>query len=422
MTVSVSDYGAIGDGKLLETKAIQAAIDDVAAKGGGCVNVPAGIYLTGTIWLRDNIELHLEPGATLLGSTNMDDYNALDAYPQNYSWLPEKWVGKHLILAVNCQNVSITGTGTIDGNSGFFLEPPENPPKLRRSYGWNLGLRTSRDLSIMRPGQTIVFCECDKVLVNGIRIMNSSCWSCFIYGCNDVVVENVFIKNPPDSVNSDGIDIDCSRNVMVSNCNIDTGDDAITLRGSSRHLKEDKPCENVTVTNCVLACSVCGFRIGVGNGCIRNASISNIVIHRAGTGFLIQSCYSSGRGVDISNINVSNIRIVNTGYPVRVVTGQPEAIGLIKNIFFNGFYGECFADIKVQGNDNAQPDNISFKNFDLHVVKSPYCLAEKECYPARFLTIEKAGNVIFKDFHAYYDEDALPFWQDGALDALPINY
>ena len=100
MEYFVSSYGADPSGKNLSTAAIQAAIDACAENGGGCVTVPNGTYVIGTLWLKSHVELYLEQGAVLKASTNMDDYNELDAYPQNYSWLPEEWVGKHLIITV----------------------------------------------------------------------------------------------------------------------------------------------------------------------------------------------------------------------------------------------------------------------------------------------------------------------------------
>ena len=112
MNTNILDFGAMGDGVTPCTGKIQAAIDACAASGGGRVTVPAGTYLTGTLWLRSHVELHLGHGSVLKGSTELDDYNALDAYEQNFSCQnPEEWVGKHLVLAVECEDVALTGSG-----------------------------------------------------------------------------------------------------------------------------------------------------------------------------------------------------------------------------------------------------------------------------------------------------------------------
>ena len=109
MNINILTTGAMADGVTLNTESIQKAIDLCAENGGGRVEVPAGTFVTGTIWLKSHVELYLEQGAVLKASTNMDDYNELDAYPQNYSWLPEEWVGKHLIITVGQTDVAIAG-------------------------------------------------------------------------------------------------------------------------------------------------------------------------------------------------------------------------------------------------------------------------------------------------------------------------
>ena len=162
MNTNILDFGAIGDGKTLCTAQIQAAIDACAESGGGTVTVPAGRYLTGTIWLRSNVELHLCHASVLRGSDNLDDYNAEDAYEQNFSFpKEEQWVGKHLILAIECKNVALTGTGTIDGSADAFMGELE----FKSVHTWRAGIRFAKDKEKFRPGQLICFVECEKVLV-----------------------------------------------------------------------------------------------------------------------------------------------------------------------------------------------------------------------------------------------------------------
>src|SRR5690625_68544 len=114
---NVKDYGAVGSGEVKDTEAIQQTIDACAAAGGGTVLLPAGRYLSGTIYLKSNMNLHLSGGATLVGSTDREDYNADDVFPENYASVRDQATGAHLIIAYLQVNVSITGTGTIDGNS-----------------------------------------------------------------------------------------------------------------------------------------------------------------------------------------------------------------------------------------------------------------------------------------------------------------
>ena len=407
---NILDFGATPDGITINTNAIQKAIDAAASQGGGQVIIPAGTYLTGTLRLKDNIDLHFEPGAILVASQNLDDYNKLEEYPQNWGSQKEQWRGAHLIIAIGKKNVSITGRGIIDGSGDAFYEPSVENPPLRHNYAWSWGLRFSKDKEKLRPGQMLVFCECQNVLLSSFQIRNSPCWCCYLIGCQDAVVENLLIRNPRDAANSDGIDIDCCQNVMVSNCNIETGDDAITLRGHEKVLGRHAPCENVTITNCVLGCSVCAFRIGVGSGTIRNVVISNIVIRRAARGFLVQSAYSPNTGVDIYDISVSNIRFDHTANPVRIQSGYPDTTATIHDLTFDGLYGNCYANIAVTGQVLTRPHDIRFTNCRFHIVKPPVRLADQQDYPKHFLAISLAENIIARDVVFTQDEDARPFW------------
>ena len=311
MNVIVTDFGALGDEVTLNTDFIQKAIDACYASGGGRVTVPAGIYKTGTLWLRDHVELHLESGAELLASDNLNDYNPTDAYEQNFDCLKEGWVGKHLIIAHEIEDTAITGLGRINGNLHAFVYRVDSSPE--RVYGWCHGRSALRDEKQPRPGQLICFIECRDVKVTDVNVVDSPCWSIFLHGCERVQIRGVKIKNPIWMLNSDGIDIDSSRLVTVSDCIIETGDDAITLRGCEQRLKNKNiHCEHVTVTNCVLSTGICAFRIGVGYGLIRNVTISNIAIERCLNIAQFCTAYSENGKVDIENILISNVCADNT--------------------------------------------------------------------------------------------------------------
>ncbi len=408
----ITDYGAVGDGKTVNNVAIQNAIEACSQAGGGTVVVPAGLFITGTLWLRNNVELHLSNGATLRGSPNLDDYNRDDAFPQNLHSEQEKWNGSHLILAVEVQNVAITGPGCIDGNCEAFYQvtvPPRKP-----SFTWSYGHRVApQDPIRLRLGQMIMFSECRDIRMRDLELRNSSCWACLFHGCEDVFVSGLKIRNPIDGGTTDGIDIDCCRNVIVRDCNISTGDDCITLRGSFRVLKNKRGiCENVAISNCVLDTSVCAFRLGVGEGCIRNVAISNIVIRRASTGFLLQSAYSARapRGVDIAEIAINNIQAQNLAYPVRIISGYAAATAKIQKIRINGFYGECYGNCVLQGSPLTRPQDIRLSNFALTVVASPIALESAEDYPRHFLEIGSVDNLTLDNFHLHWQEQD-PTWQ-----------
>lgn len=388
----ITDFGAVADGRTVNTTAIQAAVDACAAGGGGMVLVPPGTFVTGTIWLRDHVELHLEKGAVLLGSPNLDDYNTDDAFEQNMFFEREQWNGSHLILAVEVTDVAVTGSGCIDGNGPVFFEA-EAPPRPPR-FGWSQGIRHARDKVRLRPGQMLFFCECSDVRVTGLTLRNACSWTCIFYGCEDVIASGLRIENPPDAANTDGIGIDCCRQVVVSDCLIRTGDDAITLRGNPLRLKDKtRVCEDVAISNCVLDTSVCAFRIGVGSGVIRHAAIANIAVRRASTAFLIQSAYQPpSTGAAISEIAISNIQLHSVACPLKVVSGAPSATAQIENIRVNGLYGTCYGNCEIKGGELTRPRRISLSHVDLTIGPCPLDPAPAD-YPDSFLRISRADAV-----------------------------
>ena len=298
----VRDYGARGDGVTKDTAAIQAAIDAAEASGGGTVEIPAGKYLTGSIYLKDNIDFHVGAGAELVASTNRADYNAHDVCPQNWYSKNENTTGGHLLLAIEKKNVTVRGPGTINGRSDFFLVDPKtgrNWPNRNAGIPW-------------RPAQMLYFVECERVRVADLRLVGAPYWSCFLHGCDHVQVRglDVHTMREPRTLNGDGIDIDCCRYVTVSDCLIDTDDDSITLRASGKRLrKHPQECAYVTVANCVLS-SVCdAIRVGVGDGRIHDAVFSNIAVHDTKCAVNIVPGYSRGHGTDITDIRFENLQV-----------------------------------------------------------------------------------------------------------------
>jgi polygalacturonase len=323
MDYYITDFGAASDVGTLNTAAIQNAIDQCSAKGGGRVRVPAGVFKTGTIWLKSHVELHLEQGAVLLASENLSDYNADDAYPQNFMSQKEEWNFKHLILAVECTDVSVTGYGVIDGNGKEFY----CAPIYYSDYYWRDGLALANDKTHLRPGQCLCFVECTNITIENITIRNTTCWCCFLHGCENAGIRGVKIFNSTDAANTDGIDIDACRNVTVSDCIIDTGDDAIAIRSNTTRLNnKSMTCEYITITNSILASSSAVIRIGVGNSNIRHIRVSNLVIKRGGQGVLIMPNHSQNCATPIEDVSITGVSAVNVAYPFQILgTGTDYA-------------------------------------------------------------------------------------------------
>ena len=357
-SLSVKDCGAVGDGVTLDTKAIQATIDSVAALGGGVVEVPSGVYLTGSIWLRDNIDLHLNPGAVIKGRPDLKDYCDENCCSQNEAEIKggDYISGGHLVMGVGVRNVSITGSGRIDGNSDAFLLD-EN------------GKRWSKKSKIPgRPGQMIWFVDSQDIRIKDVEIADSPYWSLFILNCDRVWIDGCYVhtrRKDYHTFNGDGIDIDRCRYVTISNCRIDTSDDCITLRASAAHkLADPHDCEWVTVTNCNLSSSCNAIRLGVGEGNIHDTVFSNLTISDTKQAFNIVAAYVRGnRGTDIYGIRFNNIR-VQANELVRIHHMHSPA-ATIKDIVFDGICGSVKYTSKLWAKQAAPFTNIVFRNVDV---------------------------------------------------------
>ena len=295
---SVCEFGAVGDGVTKNTAAIQAAIDRVAAAGGGRVEIPSGRFVTGSVYLKDGIELHLEKGAVLLGSPDRSDYNAPDVCPQNTTNASESSFGAHLILAIERKNVSITGEGTIDGNCEAFLYGPRVVYDQQR-IPW-------------RPSQMIFLVECDGVRLDSFNIRHAPYWSCYLLGCRDVEVKGLTIRQRryPHTHNGDGLDIDTCEHVRISDCDILASDDALTLRACASRLKRKMECRDVVVRNCRLSSACTGVRLGVGDGVIRDCDLKGLRIWRTRSAFDYVSSWSrKSPGTEFRNITISDVEL-----------------------------------------------------------------------------------------------------------------
>ena len=362
----VKDYGATGNGIVKDTQAIQNAIDDCHVNGGGVVVVSSGTYLCGTIYIKSNIELHLESGATILGSPDRKDYNADDIFSENVAFASENVTAAHLIIAYQQDNVSITGNGIIDGNSNCFFEQDEYTVQ-NSSYRFKI---KNLPIKSWRPGQMVFFCRCTNVNVSNVKLYNSTYWTLFVLGCRDVHINGLTIENPPTTQNGDGIDIDCSQNVTVSDCIVRSGDDSLTVRANRRALGENTiSCENITVSNCILSSPCCAIRVGVGDGNVRNCTFSNIIITNSRTGINMVCRYSknSMHGVNMENVKFSSF-IMDVIIPFSINSGElaiPPA-GM-KNISFRNFSIKATAGSQIVGNDLVPICDITMSDFDWEI-------------------------------------------------------
>jgi polygalacturonase len=296
--LNVLEMGAIGNGSTPCTAALQRAIDLCAEQGGGTVFVPAGKYVTGTLWLRSNIILHLDAGAMIQGETNAS------AYPL---WV-SRWEGPRtepahspLIAGEGLSNIALTGRGVIDGGGQFW---------------WDLFHQGK--LPNARPHLLRVV-DCRDVLIDGLTFINSPRWTLNPTACDNLTITNVTIRNPHDSPNTDGINPDSCSNVHISNCHIDVGDDCITIKSGSEvdGRRTLRPCQNVTITNCTMLHGHGGVVIGSEmSGGVRNVAISNCVFCGTERGIRLKS--RRGRGSAVEDLRVDNIVMDDVLCPIVV--------------------------------------------------------------------------------------------------------
>jgi polygalacturonase len=246
--ITVTEHGAVPDGRTLNTEAIQKLIDKCGEAGGGTLIFPPGRYLTGGLVLCSNLTLHFENGATLLGSTNLDDYTLYNPSPVRFS---EDHEGlRTLLFAHKVNNIRLCGKGTIDGQGPLIKRPP--------------GVRASMPRNIW-------FAECEDVSVEDLHLRHSGFWMQHYLKCMRLRLHGLDVYNH-GSCNNDGCDIDCCRDVTVSDCNIDSHDDALCLKSGN-----DRPTENVVVTNCITRTHCNHFKTGTdSNGGFRNITVSNL--------------------------------------------------------------------------------------------------------------------------------------------------
>lgn len=278
--------------------AIQRAIDQCAAKGGGVVRVPAGRFHSGTLRLKSGVALWLDHGAVLAAASDPEQYEArrpTDRLPPN-SW------ERAFILAEHIERAAILGYGTITG--GGLTRPNER----------------GKPLAPFRP-RLVSFEHCRDVRVEGIALRDSDRWTLHFYDCDSVRARDLHITAAYTIPNSDGIDVDGSRNVVISGCEIVTGDDCIVLK-TSNYLGEPRPCENVTVSNCTLSTRASGLKIGTETHAdFSNIAFSNCTIFGSGEYRPDGVCLEAVDGARVRGVAVSNIAMRRVRTPIFVRCG-----------------------------------------------------------------------------------------------------
>ncbi len=374
---NVLDFGAKGDGTTDDAVAIQKAIDECSAKGGGQVLLPTGYtFMAGPIQLKSNIDLHLDINATLLANPNEDIYK-LSTFGEN------RGEGMMWLWCDSIENLSITGRGTIDGNGIAFMGA-----ELEDSYE----LKELKDPKFDPRPHVLTLMGVNHLTIRDVTIRQGAYWTVHLVGCYDALIEGISLLNNLKIRNGDGIDLDHSKKVRIANCFIESGDDCICLK-NRREYEKYGACQDIVVTNCVMTGRSCAIKIGSENmDSISHVIIENCVIRASNRGLGIQN-RDEGTVTDVIFSNIimdcqyfSDVwwgkaePIYVTSYP-RAIGNHKDAgwrfpkgategkCGEVSRIFFNNItcVGEngCF----VGGDVPGKVHDIHFENIDLRLVK-----------------------------------------------------
>jgi polygalacturonase len=391
-TYNLQELGADITGKKKCSELINHTIQKAAAEGGGTLYFPAGEYLTGAIYLKSNITLNIESGAVIRFSDDFNDY---------LPFMKVRWEGVFmnsfapLINAQQAENITITGRGTLDGQGQKWWDMHRRITGEIRENG-KLSAQTDlqRQWEEANKGLTvdayyqptierhffrspfIQFLECENITIEGIRIQNSPFWTINPVGCNNLVVHGVTINNPANAPNTDGINPSSCRNVRISDCFIHVGDDCITIKsGRDAEARQyGKPCENITITNCVMLSGHGGVVIGSEmSGGVKKVSISNCVFDGTDAGIRIKSM--RGRGGVVEEIRVDNIVMNNIQKDAfifdlfyRPAPDEPasERTPAFRNIHISNVTGNNIKRIGyIAGLKEMPVEEISFSNINM---------------------------------------------------------
>lgn len=382
-TVVISKYGAVADGVTNNARVIQSLIDKLSAQGGGKLVIPPGNFLTGSLQLRSGVELHLELGARLLGSDNINDYTPIEGR-------------KALIHARDQRNIAITGKGIIDGQGQeymFDLFKKLRSGEEKQDSIWLYKRPGGRSLNIF-------LYRCNNVKVTGVTIKNSSDWVQDYKECDSLVIDRITVQSTA-YWNNDGLDITDSRNVRVTNCMINATDDAICLKSENPNAL----CENIYIDSNTLRSSANGLKFGTASrGGFRNITVRNLVVFDT---YRSAIALESVDGGILENVDIRGVVATNTGNAVFIRRGHRNTegpVGSLKNIYI----ANVKADIPLLKPDQGYPiegppdhlnpgfDRMPIRPSHFHIYGHPFLpynlipssIAGIPGYPVQDITLE----------------------------------
>ncbi|HEY8895295.1 MAG TPA: glycosyl hydrolase family 28 protein [Niastella sp.] len=376
---NIAEHGASGDGKTLNTKAIQSVIDECAKNGGGAIIIPKGIFISGALFLKPGVNIEFQDGAVLKGSTDINDYPKLNTRIEGHF---EPW-RTALINGDSVDHLRITGSGTIDGSG---------EPFWKEFYNRRNADKKTTNLNVERP--RLAFIQRSKdVQINGVTFLNSGFWNLHLYRCQHVTIEYCRFQAPDGpkpyhhAPSSDGIDVDSGKDIAIRYCFFSVGDDCIALKGSKGPFalqdQDSPPVENIQISDCIFE---------AGGGIVTFGSEATVVRHVD-----IKRCTTLGPTVlrlklrpdtpqQYEDVTMSDITLVDGGVIFKVspwtqyfdLKGQAPPKAIVRNIKISNVKGTANSFGELTGHEQTTISNIQVADVDVQLKSTEFKVGKVE--------------------------------------------
>jgi len=362
---NITEHGAVGDGKTLNSKTIQATIDECAQKGGGTVVIPNGVFLSGSLFLKPGVNIELEEGAVLKGSTDIKDYPKLNTRIEGHF---EPWTSA-LINGDRVDHLRITGKGTLDGSGAPFWKEFYERREIDHK---------TTNLNVERPRLTFIQNSKD-VQIKGISYKNSGFWNLHLFRCSEVVVDSCRFTalsgpKPNNAPSSDGIDVDCSQDVTISRCFFSVGDDCIALKGSKGPFawddKNSPAVERIHIRDCVFEAGGGIVTFGSEATIVRDVEVERCTTRKP---TVLRMKLRPDTKQLYENVRLNDITLENGGVIFNIspwsqyfdLKGQPAPTSTVRNITITNVKGTGSSFGKIIGNPGTDFSKIVLKDAEV---------------------------------------------------------
>jgi alpha-L-rhamnosidase len=390
---NIVERGAIGDGKTLNTTTIQGVIDDCAQHGGGTIIFPKGVFVSGSLFLKRGVNMELQEGAVLKGSTNINDYPKLTTRIEGHF---EPW-RMALINADSADHLRISGPGILDGSG---------EPFWKEFYARREADKTTTNLNVERP--RLAFIQHSKdVKISGVTFLNSGFWNLHMYRCQNVIVEYCRFHAPSgpkpyhQAPSSDGIDVDCSQDIAIRHSFFSVGDDCIALKGSKGPFAmqdpDNLPVERIEISDCIFEAGGGIVTFGSEATIVRNVTIQRCITLRP---TVLRLKLRPDTPQQYENITMNDITMVDGGAVFKVspwtqyfdLKGQAPPKALVRNISISNLHGKGSSWGEITGHSQAAISNILIENTDVDLKTANFRLGNVQ--NLRFRKVKVNGKTM----------------------------